>query len=137
MTYNKLIENCFFEPQHVGSLDAGKAGVVHSRISGALKGYCFDLYAAYDAKGFIGQSCFKAQGNPYLIAGVEWICRELAGTAIHQHPCLDYRLLIEKLAIPANQYPIALLLEEGYRAVVNKIKMKIEAGENSERSDTL
>jgi nitrogen fixation protein NifU and related proteins len=122
MIYNELVESCFFQPKHAGVLDCTQKNTHKSQAGSAARGEYFDLYLSFDDAGKILQACFKACGNPYLIAGVEWVCRQLQGTLIDEHPNFDYHFLVKKLAIPKKHYPVALLLENGYRDMVNAVK---------------
>lgn len=122
MNYNELVEHYFFQPEHVGQLDSNQARVFHSRTGSASQGDYFDLYLCCDEDGVILQACFKAYGNPYLIAGVEWACRQLVGKHIDEHSGIDYNLLIQLFDIPRSYYPVALLVEKGYSDVVKKLK---------------
>src|SRR4051794_35519775 len=100
MMYNDLVEHCFFEPQHLGILSPSQALCVNCRVGEAGRGDFFDLYLLCDNQGLILKARFKAYGNPYLIAGVEWLCRQLEGSTINEHPRIEYRLMVQKLAIP-------------------------------------
>jgi|GEM_PF-1729807 len=127
MNYNEVVESCFFEPHHVGVLDCTQAFTVCGK-AGTQEQY--DLYLQCDETGKIIDSAFKAYGNPYLVAGVEWICRQLKGSNINQHPYLDYKMLVQELAIPKNYYPIALLMEKGYKNTIALMKKKFEGEDN-------
>ena len=58
----------------------------------------------------IVQACFKANGNPYVIASLEWLCRQLEGRSIDTASQIDYQRIVKELEIPVAQYPIALRL---------------------------
>jgi len=118
MNYNKLVERCFFQPEHVGVLDSSQAGVCHSRTGDASRGDYFDLYLCCEKSGLILKACFKAYGCPYLIAGLEWICGQLEGSSISEHPRIDYKALVQLLDMPRRYYPVALLVEKAYCDVV-------------------
>jgi nitrogen fixation NifU-like protein len=123
MNYNKLVESYFFEPQHIGILDSTQPRTICSR------NVDFELYLAANEKGVIVQATFKANGNPYLIAGFEWVCRQLQGTAVNQHPRFNYQDLVQILEIPQSSYPTALLVEKGYCQGVEALKERLSRGQ--------
>lgn len=125
MIYNELVETCFFEPKHVGTLDLTQDLTSFYRGGEVGRGDVFDFYLLCDKKGKILKACFKAYGNPYLIAAAEWLCRQLEGSQINEHPQFDYAFLVEKLAIPQVRYPVALQIEDGYRELVHIMKTKL------------
>lgn len=125
MIYNELVETCFFEPKHVGTLDLDQSLAGFYRGGEAGRGDVFDFYLLCDKKGGILKARFKAYGNPYLIAAAEWLCRQLEGSQISEHPQFDYAFLVEKLAIPKVRYPVALQIEDGYRDLVQIMKKKL------------
>ncbi|MDX1836628.1 hypothetical protein DIZ81_00590 [Legionella taurinensis] len=125
MKYNDLVETCFFRPRHVGTLDCSRPFTVFSEAG--IRGKAFlQWYAACDAQGLIIQCCFKAYGNPYLIAALEWCCRQMTGTSVSEHPRWDYRQLVTVLEIPQALYPTALLVEQGYRQICEKMKQLVK-----------
>ncbi|MBA2653108.1 MAG: iron-sulfur cluster assembly scaffold protein [Tatlockia sp.] len=129
MMYNKLVETCFFNPRHVGILDLTENLSAFYRGGEAGRGDVFDFYLLCDEKGNILKARFKAYGNPYFIAAAEWLCRQLEGSQIDEHPCFDYAYLLQKLEIPKARYPVALLIEDGYRELVQIMKQKLKRGD--------
>lgn len=125
MIYNELIENCFFEPRHVGILDLNQDLTSFYRGGEAGRGDVFDFYLLCNKKGEILKARFKAYGNPYLVAAAEWVCRQLEGSQIKEHPQLNYARLVEKLAIPKVRYPVALQIEDGYCELIQIMKKKL------------
>jgi len=122
--YNALIEDCFFQPKHVGSIDLSLPLAVHSR-KGNTNSNIIDLYMQCNDKGFIERICFKSNGNPYIIAGLEWLCRQLTASFLPDLVLPDYQLLVEKLEIPTNQYPVALQIEGVFKEALVLMKKKL------------
>ncbi len=129
MMYNELVEHCFFQPKHVGVLELNDKLCVYHRNGEAGRGDVIDFYLLCDEKGLILKARFKAYGNPYLIAGAEWLCRQLEGSKINEHPHYEYAFLLKMLDIPQLRYPVALQLEDGYRELVKIMKERLQ-GEN-------
>ena len=123
MNYNKLTTSLFFDLQHVGELDCALPMTVCSRISVA-KNQCSELYLACDQNGWITQAYFKALGEPYLIAGLEWLCRNIVHTSIETHPNIDHAMIVDALSIPEAQYAVALLVETNYRQAIQLLTQK-------------
>ncbi|KTD65794.1 hypothetical protein [Legionella spiritensis] len=121
MNYNSLLETLFFKPEHVGVPDGSIPLVACSRIR-VKKGARFDFCMACEPSGLVKKACFKAYGNPYLVAGLEWLCRQVEGTMILRPFILDHQKLVELLAIPKSRHPDALLIAESYREVLETMK---------------
>lgn len=129
MMYNKRVESCFFTPHHVGVLDTQQPRTVHHREGELRFGNLIDFYLLCDAKGTILKARFKAYGNPFLLAASEWLCQQLEGSPIAEHPCIDYERLINEFAIPETHHSAALQIEEGYQKLVLMMQRKLN-GEN-------
>lgn len=124
MMYNELVESYFFSPKHVGILDLSQPLSAHYRSGELGRGDIFDVYLLCDKEGRVKSACFKAYGSPYLIAGAELLCRQLEGSLIAEHPRLNYSWFVQELAIPKTRFPVALQIEDGYRALVLMMKKK-------------
>ncbi len=127
MMYNKLVEDCFFHPSHVGELDINEPltghherNMRHQNATIAIK-----LYIQCTHAGLIHRACFKAIGNPYVIAALEWLCRQIEGFSLDKLPPINYQILISVLEIPTSQYPVALIIEGIYKEVLALINKKI------------
>ncbi|KTD24771.1 iron-sulfer cluster proteins NifU [Legionella lansingensis] len=125
MMYNELVEFCFFSPKHVGVIDLSEPLSVHDRVGESGRGDVLDFYLLCDKQGFVLKARFKAYGNPYLVAAAELICQQLEGSKIQDHPNIDHVWLVKQLEIPKTRYPVALQIEDGYREVVMKMKLKL------------
>ena len=123
MMYNEIVYDCFFSPRHVGSVDLNNqlAVVFKSGQKGQGK---IELYLQCNPNGSIDRACFKTNGNPYVIASLEWLCRQLEGKTIGCAPEIDYQLIIKELDIPNVQYPTALRVVDVYKEVLFLIKKK-------------
>ncbi len=124
MMYNKIVQECFFSPSHVGVLDLMAPLSVHYSCN--KMGVLIDLYSQCTAKKEIMKACFKTNGNPFVIAGLEWICRQIEGENLDALPILNYQVLVEQLDIPNSQYPVALHIETVYKEVLLLMKKKFE-----------
>ncbi|KTD09192.1 putative iron-sulpher cluster proteins NifU [Legionella gratiana] len=124
MMYNKIVQDCFFWPKHVGVIDINHAlaGVVKNsqKNQGTI-----EFYMQCDSEGIIIRACFKTNGNPYVIASLEWLCRQLEGKAVDDVPQIDYQLIIKSLDIPIAQYPIALRIVDIYKEVMLLMNKKV------------
>jgi nitrogen fixation NifU-like protein len=128
--YNKRVEGYFFNPKHVGILDLSENYTASYRGGEAGRGDVIDLYLHCDEQGLIINARFKAYGNPYLLAGAEWLCERLEGSTINEHPCIAYNHLLQELEIPKAGLSVALLIEESYRELVQIMKMKLKGEPN-------
>jgi nitrogen fixation protein NifU and related proteins len=125
MMYNELVESYFFAPNHVGIVDLSQPLSLHYSEGVAGRGDVFDFYLLCNSHGFVLQARFKAYGNPYLIAAAEWLCRQLEGSLINEHPRFNYSCLVQDLAIPKTRYSVALQIEDGYREIVTMMQKKL------------
>lgn len=120
MMYNDLVQDLFFQASHVGALLADDPWVAHYRSGTNGGAVVLDIYLCISPELNIKKACFQACGNPFLIAGMEWICRSLEGAPMAQVPSITYKQLIEILDLPLSQYPIALQLEKLYQEIVSR-----------------
>ena len=120
MIYNKAVEDLFFNTQHAGVLNCAEPFTVCSRI-GLEKNKCSELYLACDERGLIAKAVFKAMGDPFLLAGFEWLCRKIEHTPLAAHPCLDYSMIVDALSIPQIRYSAAVLIETSYRQAIDSL----------------
>lgn len=126
MMYNKNVQDCFFHPSHVGVLDLITPLSAHYRSSLAGQGVLIDLYIQCTKDKNVNRACFKANGNPYVIAALEWVCRQIEGENLERLPPINYQILVEKLEIPNTQYPFAIQIEEVYKKVLGLLIEKFE-----------
>ena len=125
MMYNKIVQDCFFEPRHIGSIVDSASLVAHLRGVQKAQGVVIDLFLQCSADGFVIRSCFKANGNPYVIAALEWVCRQIEGQHIDVLQASYYQHLISELGIPVNQSPVALQIDGVYQEVLVLMRDKL------------
>ncbi|CAM2986502.1 iron-sulfur cluster assembly scaffold protein [Legionella worsleiensis] len=130
MMYNEVVEHCFFHPQHVGVLDLDDPLVVRYTVEQQKPKVIIELYIQCQVSGFISRICFKASGSPFVIAALEWLCRNTEGTHLMQQKTIDYQTLINVLEIPLSQYPVALLVEDVYQESLKLMQQKLERYES-------
>lgn len=107
MMYNKIVLDCFFSPQHVGGIDLAQEVTVISKSNQKNQGV-IEFYMQCSQDRVIKRVCFKANGNPYLIASLEWLCRQIENKLIDALPPIDYQLFIRELDVPVAQRPLIL-----------------------------
>ena len=126
MMYNKIVNDFFFAPQHVGTIDLLDPLVVCFRSNREHCSVVIELYIQCNNKGLITKACFKTNGNPYVIACLEWLCRQMIDKEIDKLPCFNYQLLMKELEIPTSQYPVTLQIEEAGKEALLLMKKKLE-----------
>ncbi len=114
MIYNKTVKDCFFSPRHAGVVDLNDRFAVVVKNNQKGQG-SIEFYMQRNSDGTIARACFKTNGNPYVIASLEWLCRQLEGQTIDAVPQIDYQLIVKELDIPVAQYPIALRIIDVYK----------------------
>ncbi|MGC1182597.1 iron-sulfur cluster assembly scaffold protein [Legionella sp.] len=107
MMYNNTVRDYFFLPKHAGVIDLDHELTVVFKNTQKDQGRV-EFYMQCRQDRLIQKVCFKTNGNPYLIAALEWLCRQLEGQFIDKIQPIDYQLLIKELGIPRTHYPLAL-----------------------------
>lgn len=120
MMYNKITEDYFFNPKHVGRLDLTKAGIFHINVT--KTSLVIDLYVEYSNK-VIQRAVFKTNGSPYVISSLEWLCRQIEGRSLGDLPDINYQRFVEVLEIPPIKYPEAVLIERVYKELIKRLRL--------------
>lgn len=84
-----------------------------------------DLYLQCTKKS-IGKACFKARGNPYVIAALEYLCRDVEGKDLESLSLVTHQMLINTLEIPIVYTPIAVQVEALAKEALRDMKKKLE-----------
>lgn len=130
MMYNKIVQECFFSPVHVGIIALDAPLSVHCRSPETGKGVLIDFYLQCTADKIVHKACFKAIGNPYVIASLEWLCRQIEGKNLDQLPPINYQMLVNELEIINTQYPVAIQVESVYKEALVLMRNKFEEYES-------
>lgn len=125
MRYNKKVADCFFSPRHVGVVDLNCPFTAHVRRQQMNPSVLLDLYLECSEEKWVKKARFKARGNPFLIAALEWLCRELEGKELTDSPIWTHEILVAQLGIPVSDYPLAIQVEEAYKEILKTIKTQI------------
>ena len=118
MMYNQIIYDCFFFPRHIGVLDCSIPRTVYFRVENFSQSTITDLYMHCDNDHNILSVCYKTNGNPYIIASLEWLCRQANGKKFEEL-YFNQEELIKILEIPSNQTPLILYIKDVYTEVLN------------------
>lgn len=84
------------------------------------------FYIKYDKDKAISRVRFKTNGNPYVIAAMEWICCQIEGKTLETLPLIDFQILINVLQMPNSQYPVAVQIESIYKEALTLMRKKFE-----------
>ena len=122
MMYNKIVEDCFFHPQHVGVLNVTEPGTVSFSTGQEV---VIELYMHCDEDYTVCSMCFKSNGNPYVIASLEWLCRQSIGKKT-DHLHFNHEEFIKILEIPFNQVPVVMQVEDVYKEILSLMNKKLE-----------
>lgn len=126
MMYNNIVEDCFFNPEHAGVLDENDPWVVCLRKEQPNNTNRVIFYLQCSMDGVVSKACFKSNGNPYMIAALEWICRQSEGKELNTLLEWNYQALIKTLDIPTAQYPVAVFLNGIYKEALVLMRNKLE-----------
>lgn len=113
----------FFSPRHVGVIDLSERFTIGVKNKQKGQGL-IELYIQCNSDGTIVRACFRTNGNPYIVASLEWLCRQLEGHTPYTVPQIDYQLIVKELDIPVAQYPIALRIMDVFKEALLLIKDK-------------
>lgn len=120
---NEIVQSLFFDLQHVGELDLSQPLSICEQVEMG-KSKQMNLYLACDQRGVITAARFKAMGDPYLLVGLEWLCRHIENSLLASHPFLDYEVILNSLDIPRLRYPAILLIDTHYRQAVKSLQQQ-------------
>ncbi len=124
MMYNKLIEDYFFFPLHVGTLNLSEPRTVFFTNAQFSK-EIISLYLQCDRNLLVKKMTFKTNGNPYMIASLEWLCRYSIGKNLTECDC-NHEEIIKLFEIPFNQMPVILQVQDAYKEVIYLMNNKFE-----------
>ncbi|KTD78428.1 iron-sulfur cluster assembly scaffold protein [Legionella waltersii] len=134
MMYNDIVQDCFFNPLHVGTLDLKNPFVVGLQREQLGQQNCVSFFVQCSAKGVILQASFKCNGNPYMIAALEWICRQSEGKQLDGISKFSHDELIKLFEIPTKYYPAAIYIEGICKEIQNLMMKKLWGKSNECRS---
>ncbi|HAT1844732.1 TPA: iron-sulfur cluster assembly scaffold protein [Legionella pneumophila] len=126
MMYNKIVQDYFFQPQHKGTLDLNDPFVIGVQSQPANQLNTVHFYIKYDKDKTISRARFKTNGNPYVIAAMEWVCCQIEGKTLKALPLIDFQILINVLQMPNSQYPVAVQIEGIYKEALTLMRKKFE-----------
>ncbi|HDV5708706.1 TPA: iron-sulfur cluster assembly scaffold protein [Legionella pneumophila] len=126
MMYNKIVQDYFFQPQHIGKLDLNDPFVIGVQSQPINQLNTVHFYIKCDGDKLISKARFKTNGNPYVIAAMEWICCQIEGKTLESLPLIDFQILINVLQITNNQYPVAIQVEDIYKEALTLMRKKFE-----------
>lgn len=121
MIYHPLVEEYFFKPKHVGEIDCNLPNTLHTGIGIVGQGDYYVLYVSFE-KACVRRASFKAYGNPYLLASLEWACNQLEKAKIDELVLCKYQDLLGLFDMPKRYYPTALQVEKGYNKMVQLLR---------------
>lgn len=119
--YNKITEDFFFHPKHVGSLDTTNPRVTYFEIK--QNGLFMRLYVSRSENRVIERASYNTNGNPYVIASLEWLCRTIQGASLDALPKLHYQQIIEALGMPTSRYPDAVQIDRLFKELIKRIEL--------------
>lgn len=76
MNYNDVVLGLFFNPNHVGISEQNR-DYKFGQFVDANQNQQIDFYVDYQSTGEIRSIRYKVKGNPYIIAGAEWMAQEV------------------------------------------------------------
>ena len=129
MNYNQLVLDCFFSLKHGGFIETcpPETYLVSYKSSSQDERVLIALYLNCSKEGLIKEIKFKAKGPPYVIAAMEWLCREINQGFIGGLPDIHYSHVVTALDIPQIHYPIALKVIEVYKKALSLVKEKLNS----------
>ena len=123
MMYNKLVTDYFFHPLHVGELATITPFSVVVTSSAQISLF-MQLSLQCDALGRITKALFKTNGDPFTIAGLEWICRAFEGENMDMNPPITHQQIMAELERPSQYFPRAIALEKIALDAITQLKKR-------------
>lgn len=128
MMYNKLVQECFFQARHVGVIGNLVPNMVSYRAEYSNASLVIELYLQCSDEGRVTHMCFKTNGNPYMIAALEHLCRQSVGAKLTTLAPLNSSEVIRLLEIPTHQTPLVLQVADVYKEVLVLMKNQLKRG---------
>ncbi len=123
MMYNNKIRDYFFLPLHVGELDCTQPRTVLFSTAPYSSKDIIALFMSCDEDYCIKELYFKTNGNPYLVAALEYACRAGIGQKL-DNMALDINELTMQLEIPFNQAPVLFSIQTAFKKLAHLMSMK-------------
>lgn len=118
MMYNKLVKTYFFKAQQTGLIDCLAPYTVSYRSTYPNSILVIELYMQCNEDGQVINMRFKTNGSPYLIAALEYICRQCMGQGFKTLAPLDCSKIIKLLEIPMHQSPFLIQVDDAYKELL-------------------
>lgn len=128
MMYNKLVQECFFKARHVGVIGHLVPNRVSYRAEYSNSTLVIELYLQCNDEGQVVHMCFKTNGNPYMIAALEYLCRQSTGKQLSTLAPLNSAEAIRLLEIPKHQTPLLLQVADVYKEVLVLMTNQLKRG---------
>lgn len=121
--YGPQVMMRFQQPRHVGSLDVDDPCVGSAEVGSLAMGDLLKLQVRVkDTK--IEQACFRAYGDPAMIAAGSWLAEWLIGRTLDEACEPLNQRVTEALALPPLRMHCALLAEDAAHAAVADYRRK-------------
>ncbi len=121
MSYNELVRQHFFEPQHVLLNNINKTAYVCFSEGSVALGDAIEFYAQFDKTNRkLIKLKFKAFGNPYLIAAMSYICEQLQEKSLDYINDFSVQSLIELFEMPKTKYYVAYMIEDALNKLTER-----------------
>lgn len=122
MSYNNLVLSLFFNPEHAGILEKKQRGKI-GRFVDASQNQRIDFYVDYQSSGSMCSICYLVKGNPYIIAGAEWMAQAVEktgnGTILTD---MTPQYWLDLFAIPKLEKRIAVSLSQAANVLYETIQ---------------
>lgn len=126
MMYNKNVETYFFDAAHSGITQSNASLGVYYQRELAGQYVLMELFMECTKDQRVATMRFNAKGNPYVIAGLEWVCRTVEGLKLSELPPINYQVVMDVLDIPAAQCATAIGIVETYHGTLKLMNQKFE-----------
>jgi len=103
MKYPERVTDYFFAPHHAGTLTG--ENIVRAKIGDPMLGDVIQL-DLHLIENTVKTARFKALGDPYTIASVEWLCCQCEGLSLEKLLQLD----LSALELPTHKQYLYVLL---------------------------
>lgn len=118
--YNEIVRACFENPVHAMTPDGDYAEWTIATAAESEKGCRVRLAASVDA-GQLVETGFSAWGCPFLIAGLETVCRDLEGRDASALETVSANELAARLSVPSTRLGRLLLIEDAAARLLEQI----------------
>ncbi len=137
MTYSKILEEHYENPQNIGSMDSNNPRVGTGLVGAPACGDVMKLQIEVDDNGCIVNAMFKTYGCGSAIASSSLATELIKGQDIKEAQKIKNTAIANQLSLPPVKMHCSMLAEDAIKAAISDFysKQKAKQGDTTENND--